>query len=50
VRLPLKGFIRINKIKEKIIYSFSLCVNYTIARPLSAMIAKTALIAIGGPP
>jgi hypothetical protein len=28
-RPPSKGFIRINKIKEKIIYFFSLCVNYS---------------------
>jgi hypothetical protein len=27
-RPPLKGFIRINKIKEKIMYFYSLSVNY----------------------
>ncbi len=33
MRLPSKGFIRINKIKEKIIYFFSLCVNYNNRSP-----------------
>jgi hypothetical protein len=30
----LKGFIRINKIKEKINYFFSLCVNYNNRSPV----------------
>jgi hypothetical protein len=33
MRLPLKGFIKINKIKEKIIYFFSFCVNYNNRLP-----------------
>jgi len=33
-RPPWKGFIRINKIKEKIIYFFSLCVNYNNRSPI----------------
>jgi hypothetical protein len=52
-RPPSKGFIRINKIKEKIIYFFSLlCINYNNRSPAvgNDMIAKTALIAVGGPP
>jgi hypothetical protein len=32
-RPPSKGFIRINKIKENIIYFFSLCVNYNNRSP-----------------
>jgi hypothetical protein len=32
-RPPLKGFIRINTIKEKISYFFSLCVNYNNRLP-----------------
>ena len=53
-RPPSKGFRRINKLKEKIIYFYCLSVNIndnTFARPSPAMIAKTALfIADGGPP
>jgi hypothetical protein len=30
MRLPLKGFSRINKIREKIIYFYSLSVNYKV--------------------
>jgi len=33
MRPPSKGFIRINKLKEKIIYFFSLCVNYNNRSP-----------------
>jgi hypothetical protein len=53
-RPPSKGFCRINKLKEKIIYFYCLSVNVndnTIARPSPAMIVKTALfIADSGPP
>jgi hypothetical protein len=47
---PLNGFSRINKIKEKIIYFYSLSEKYNNRPPAVAMIAKTAFIAIGGPP
>ena len=33
MRPPLKGFIRINKIKEKIIYFYCLSVNYNNRSP-----------------
>jgi hypothetical protein len=49
-RPPSKGFSRINQIKETIIYFYSLSVITTIAHPTPATIAKTALIAISGPP
>ena len=44
-RPPSKGFSRINKLNEKIIYFYC-----PIAPPPSAMIAKTAFIAVGGLP
>ena len=45
-----KGFSRINKLNEKIIYFYCLSIITIIARPPSAMLAKTAFIAVGGPP
>jgi hypothetical protein len=45
-RLPFKGFSRINKIKEKIFYFYSLSVNYNNRSPTIG----SDSIAIGGPP
>jgi hypothetical protein len=50
MRPSMKGFIRINKLKETIIYLYCLSIKITIiARPPLAMIAKTAFIAGGRP-
>ena len=46
----IEGFNKNYKVNEKLIYFYYLSVNTTIARLLSAMIAKTAFIAVGGPP
>ena len=49
--VELKGFSRINKLNEKIIYFLLPLHQLTaIACPPSAMIAKTTFIAVGGPP
>jgi hypothetical protein len=49
-RLPSKGFSRMNKIKEKKFISTASLSMTTIAHPPLAMIAKTAFIAVDGPP
>jgi len=46
----VKALSRINKIKEKLIYFYSLSVNYKIPHPPLAMIAKTAFIAVSRTP
>jgi len=48
-RLSLKGFIRINKLKETIIYFYPLSVNYNNRSSAvgNDMIAETAFIADG---
>jgi hypothetical protein len=50
MRPSLKGFSRINKLKEKIKITTASLQITIIARPPSALIAKTACIAVNGPP
>ena len=49
MRPPSKDFSRINRIKDSKNYFYSFSVNYNNRLPTSAMMAETALIAVGGP-
>jgi hypothetical protein len=50
MRPPSKGLKLNYKVNEKLIYFYCLSVNTILACPPSAMIAKMAFIAAGGPP